>query len=136
LARSAPLSQSGRRSFLAEENRVSAVLRCSIVRTAFSSDGREDRILGEAAARLSLHRFEQERDVRLEAALADRFVSGYRDGFEGAALERAVGHQRTRLHGEELAAFAFGWCRGNADLRGHCPTYRRVEQWLSRRVRS
>jgi hypothetical protein len=93
----------------------------------------QDRILREAAARLSLLLFEQEREVAYRGRLADAFISGYLDGSEGAALDRAVDHHSLRLGTKRLAAFAYGWCRGHADLKGHRPTYDRVEQWLSRR---
>jgi hypothetical protein len=98
----------------------------------FSS--KEEQILREAAARLSLHRFEEERGLEYSPTLAGDFVRGYLDGAEGAALERAAGHKS--LDGERLAAFAYGWCRGSADLQGHRPLYDRVEEWLSRRVSS
>ena len=90
-----------------------------------------DRILREAAARLSLHRFEQERGVAYSGPLGDMFVAGYIDGAAGAALERAVAHRE--VANERLAAFTYGWCRGHADLGGHRPAYRPVERWLSRR---
>jgi len=99
-------------------------------------DEQESRILREAAARLSLYRFEQERDVAYEQELADDFIGGYVDGVAGAALERAVDHRGRLLQGERLSAFAFGWCRGQADLLGRRPVYEHVERWLSRRVPS
>jgi len=103
-----------------------------------SASAREEqrRILREAPARLSLHRFEEERDVVYAQELRDDFVAGYVDGAAGAALERAVDHRSTTLQGERLRAFAFGWCRGHADLLGHRPVYEHVERWLSRRVPS
>src|SRR5438270_693974 len=104
--------------------------------TAFSRDKQSERILREAPARLSLHNFEQERHVLYPPRRAERFIDGYQDGVEGAALERAVAHRHPRLEGEGLAAFAFGWCRGQADLLGHRPRYERIEEWLSRRVAS
>jgi hypothetical protein len=94
----------------------------------------EQRILREAPARLSLFLFERERDVAYPPALADDFIRGYLDGIAGAALERAVEHHELEFGPTRLSAFAFGWCRGRADLLGHRPTYRRVEQWLSRRA--
>jgi hypothetical protein len=100
-----------------------------------TGDERE-RILQEAAARLSLHRFEAERERRFGPELADEFVRGYLDGSDGAALERAVAHRGGHLQGERLSAFAFGWCRGQADLLGRRPVYEHVEHWLSRRVPS
>jgi hypothetical protein len=104
------------------------------VRTTFSPDERQDRVLREAPARLSLHRFERERGPLGATGLADLFVLGYLDGAEGAALDRAVGHQAREFDAEQLAAFAYGWCRGHADLRRHRPSYRQIERWLSRRV--
>jgi hypothetical protein len=100
--------------------------------STFSRDETE-RILREAPARLSLHRFEEERAILYPPVLADRFVEGYVDGVRGAALERAVEHRQPRPEGEALAAFAFGWCRGHADLNGYTPRYDRIEEWLSRR---
>jgi hypothetical protein len=94
----------------------------------------EDRILSEAAARLSLVLFQQERDLWYTGALAEAFVRGYVDGKEGAALERAVDHHGLRFATGSLAAFAYGWCRGRADLLGHKPTYAHVESWLARRA--
>jgi hypothetical protein len=99
-------------------------------------DEQEARILREAAARLSLLRFEQERAVVYEPALADQFICGYVDGAEGAALERAVAHRGDLLGRDGLTAFAFGWCRGQADLNRRRPVYEHVERWLSRRVPS
>jgi hypothetical protein len=93
----------------------------------------EARILREAAPRLSLFLFEQERELAYTPPLADAFIRGYLDGFEGAALERAVEHQGVRFGTKRLAAFAYGWCRGRADLHGHRPTYEAVETWLKRR---
>jgi len=92
-------------------------------------------VLREAAARLSLHRFEAERGLVYPAEVAEQFVLGYIDGIRGAALERATRHRGPALGGERLAAFAFGWCRGHADLLGHRPVYAHVERWLSRRLR-
>ena len=100
------------------------------------SPDEHERILREAAARLSLHRFRLERDVAYEDGLADEFIGGYLDGARGAALERAVEHRGGHLQGERLAAFAFGWCRGQADLNGRRPVYEHVERWLARRVAS
>ena len=98
-------------------------------------DEQEQRILREAAARLSLHRFQLEREFVYPDDLADEFVEGYVDGAAGAALERAVEH-RGIAPGGRLSAFAFGWCRGHADLLGHRPVYSHVERWLARRVSS
>ena len=92
-----------------------------------------ERILREAAARLSLVRFEEERDLSYPREAADAFVRGYLDGAAGAALERAVAHRGISAAGEDLAAFTYGWCRGRADLAGHRPAYEHVERWLSRR---
>jgi len=102
--------------------------------SASPPDELDDRILREAPARLSLHRFEEERGLAHPPAEADAFVLGYLDGARGAALERAV--DRRRPERELLAAFAYGWCRGNADLQGHKPRYDRVDAWLARRVGS
>jgi hypothetical protein len=93
----------------------------------------EDRILREAAPRLSLFLFEQERNVRYAGSLADDFIRGYLDGSEGAALERAVDHHGLRFATKALAAFAYGWCRGRADMLGQRPLYARVDNWLARR---
>jgi len=101
-----------------------------------SRDNEQERLLRDAAARLSLHRFEEERGLAYGPDLADDFVHGYLDGARGAALERAAAHRGSALRGERLAAFAFGWCRGHADLLGHRPVYEHVERWLSRRVPS
>jgi hypothetical protein len=98
------------------------------------SEADQERILDEAAARLSLLRFEEEALVSYPPAAAEAFVRGYRDGERGAALERAVEHHRLRCGDERLAAFAYGWCRGRADLLGHRPVYVGTESWLSRRV--
>ncbi len=99
-------------------------------------DAERERVLREAAARLSLHRFEEERGLSYRPELAAEFVDGYLDGASGAALERAARHRGSALRGEHLSAFAFGWCRGHADLLRHRPVYGRVERWLSRRVAS
>jgi hypothetical protein len=96
----------------------------------------EGRVLREASARLSLHRFEREREVVYADGLADDFIGGYVDGAEGAALERAVAHRGRLLQGDHLSAFAFGCCRGHADLNGRRPVYEHVERWLSRRIPS
>jgi hypothetical protein len=96
----------------------------------------ENLILREAASRLSLFLFQQERRVRYTGSLAEAFVRGYLDGSEGAALERAVDHHGLRFATKPLAAFAYGWCRGRADLLGYKPTYAAVESWLARRASS
>jgi hypothetical protein len=101
-----------------------------------SAPEEQERVLREAPARLSLYRFAAERDVAYPEELADEFVHGYLDGARGAALERAVAHQGPTLCGKRLTAFAFGWCRGQADLLGRRPVYGPVERWLSRRVPS
>jgi hypothetical protein len=95
-----------------------------------------ERILRDAPARLSLLRFEQEAGVVYAAAAADAFVAGYVDGTRGAALERAVAHRGRGWAVGWLEAFAYGWCRGRADLLGHRPSYSPAEAWLARRVRA
>ena len=109
----------------AREGRISRAVSASL------SPTEHERILREAAARLSLHRFEEERALGYLGPLADTFVAGYLDGAAGAALERAVAHRG--VGDERLAAFTYGWCRGRADLGGHRPSYGQVERWLSRR---
>ncbi|HWB21700.1 MAG TPA: hypothetical protein VG652_02295 [Gaiellaceae bacterium] len=94
----------------------------------------EAEIIREAPARFSLYYFAQERSFVGGLGLGDDFVAGYLDGSAGAALELSVARRELWSGGERLAAFAFGWSWGRADLLGHRPCAGQIERWLAGRV--